>query len=180
MPKYKIGDRLWLARYGSTEVKKPCPICFGKKTVVLILGNDEQASLPCQMCVRGYSDLEGFIIESEYRAETKIIAVERLESQTDANGEITRYISGNYVFDEDHLFENRKDAEVKSLELKEQAEKDQMTRTELVKANIRKSFSWNAGYHIAAAKKSREQAEYHERSAKVCKARAKDDPTGEY
>ncbi len=47
MPKFKVGDTVWVAKCRYEPVQKLCPTCFGKKEVTLILGNGDSVILPC-------------------------------------------------------------------------------------------------------------------------------------
>jgi len=39
MERFKIGDKVWVARYSeNTAISVPCPVCYGKLKVTLILG----------------------------------------------------------------------------------------------------------------------------------------------
>lgn len=173
MAKYKIGDVLWFAQYNYTQVKKPCPVCFQKKEVTLILGNGDQIILPCQLCAARYDPPSGFVMEYEYTTKPEMIIIDRITTDSADEGK-ARYYSNCRVFDEDALFVDKADAETKIIELKIKLEQEQSERAEFIKKNQNKSYSWNAGYHMREAKHHREKMEYHENMAVICKAKAKD------
>jgi hypothetical protein len=38
---FKIGDTVWVPDCGNRQKQIPCPVCFGKLRVTIILGNEE-------------------------------------------------------------------------------------------------------------------------------------------
>ena len=174
MKQYHVNDTVWLARFNHEQVTKPCPVCFKTRQVTLILGNGDKVILPCNYCERGYIPPSGVITEYEYVAEARQIRITQVDSEETEDGTKYRYHSSpNYYHDDGNLlFDTAEEAQIKSLELKEKYEKEQLTRTENIKKSKHKSFSWNAGYHIGEAKRDRKSAEYHEKMAVICKERA--------
>lgn len=173
MKQYNVGDKVWVAHCEIQKIEKPCSICFGKRKVTLILGDGSEVILPCEYCGKGFNAPSGVITEYEFIAE----AIERIITEvhircTTAGGE-RKYHSGYYHFEEDEVFDTREEALAKCAEVVKKQEEEQTTCTERIKANQRKNFSWNAGYHLRNAKKDRASAEYHERMAILCKGRAR-------
>lgn len=166
---FKVGDRVWVARYGSTETRVPCPVCFGTKAVTLILGNGEQMRLECDYCAKGYGLPQGTIAGVEYapRAEERVI--DRVSvSATDVE-----YQSDCTIFRAPDVFATEAEALARAAVIAVQAEAERNARLEAAKEHAMKSYSWNAGYHMREAKELRERAERHERKAALCKAKAK-------
>ncbi len=54
-------------------------------------------------------------------------------------------------------------------------EEEQKTKAIYLKKEAKKSFAWNAGYHLREAKNHRKQAEYHDTKAIFCKAKGKEE-----
>jgi len=65
---FKIGDVVYFASAGQRQVDIPCPVCFGKREVTLILGNGDSVELPCDYCGKGYDGPRGYVLEYEYAA----------------------------------------------------------------------------------------------------------------
>jgi len=169
MDKFKIGDDAWSDHYGRKEITVPCPVCYGKKTVILILGNGDQIETPCDYCGKGWQGPRGFITEYQYVAEAKSVHITRIEQGITAGGVDIIYQDGSHIFH--RLFSTREDA-IKAAELRRsEIERDEATRAEYIKAKVHKDFSWNVGYHLREAKRCRENADRHERMAKLCKDR---------
>ena len=174
MKKYNVGDKIWFAHCGHREVTKTCPICFGKKEVTLILGNGDTVITQCDYCGKGWEFSTGYIKEYEYVAEPEQFSITHIRSECSSEGEKHKYHSYHYHFKDDVIFDTREEALIKCNEIVAQKEKDETTRAEYLKKNKYKSFSWNAGYHLREAKRNREEAERHEKLAKICKERSKE------
>jgi len=173
MPKFKVGDAVWIAKCGIESVQKICPTCFGKKEVTLILGNGDSVILPCKGCVIGFDPPGGYISECEYVAEPEMMVIWGMDIKINHDGERVCYYQQNRTYDDKDVYATKEEAQVRANEKKTQLEKEQTTRAEHVKKDIHKSFSWNASYHMRHAKKDRESAEYHDKMAVLCKARTK-------
>ena len=174
MPKFKVGDAVWIAKCGIESVRKICPTCFGKKEVILILGNDEWVVLPCKGCTPGFDPPRGYISEYEYVAEPEIMVISGITIEISRGEENVRYQCENRIFDEKDIWATAGEARIVANEKKVKQDEDQVTRAEHIKKDVQKSFSWNANYHMRHAKKDRESAEYHDKMAVICKAKAKD------
>ncbi len=171
MTKFNIDDTVYLATCRNEEIKVPCPVCYGKLEVVLILGNDDKVTLSCDYCGKGYDGPKGYTREYKFIVAAKPVTITGVDSEKRADGEKIQYRSGCYVYAEDQLFIKEEDALEKAKEVKAANDEEQNTRAKYIKHNVNKSFSWNAGYHFRCAKREREQAEYHEKKAALCKAR---------
>ena len=172
--KFKIGDVVWQARYGVTESKVPCPVCYGKRVVKIILGNDDVVETECGYCSCGYEGPRGFITEHRTEPTAQFRSIDGVEIFESSNGATVRYRDGGYVFDEEDLFATKEEAMVQAEILAAEHAEKEATRAEYIKKDKLKTFSWNAGYHMREAKRNRKDAEYHERKAVLCKARAKE------
>jgi hypothetical protein len=173
-PKYKIGDKAWIADAGMKQVQKECPVCYGKKEVTLILGNGESLLLPCEGCSVGYEPPRGYNMEYEYTAlaaqdTIKEIRCEYHEGRADIH---YIFISNRYE-EEINVFDNQEDATKLSAVRMKEYEAEEIKRSYNVRGYQAKNYSRKAGYHLREAKRLAEEIEYHNRMAKYCKDRAK-------
>ncbi len=97
-----------------------------------------------------------------------------MDIKIDHDGERVCYYQQNRTYDDKDVYATKEEAQIVANEKKAQRDKDQITRTESIKKDVQKSFSWNAHYHMRHAKKDRESAEYHDKMAVICKARIKE------
>ena len=174
MRKRKVGDTVWVASCGSKKVQKPCPICFEKKEVTLILGNGDSVILPCEYCGHGFDKPTGTIDEYEYIAEPKQMTVTTVSIKATSEGERIEYQCGHRTLDAIDVFDSEGEARVTADETARQKKQDDETVAERIKEYKRKSFAWNAGYHLREAERDRRSAEWHEENARLCKLRSRE------
>lgn len=175
MPKFRVGDKVWWAKCRWENKQILCPTCFGKKEVKLILGNGDEVTLPCQGCAPGFEFPTGQISEYDYVSEPEQVYITGMDIEINGNKEKVRYRGTSYIYDEEDLFLDQLEALAESQEKKRKLDEEQLTRTEYIKKNVHKSFSWNARYHMREAKQLRSKAEYHDKMAIVCKSKSKED-----
>jgi hypothetical protein len=175
--RFAIGDKAWLAQCQWAAVNKTCPTCHGKLAVTLVLGNGDEVALPCGGCSPGYGEPTGKITEYDYSVEPELVEITGMSIERDGEKETVEYKSGNSSFNrvfKDHsIFPTEGEARAKGAEMKAKLEEEQRTRAEAIKANVHKSFAWNAHYHMQEAESHRKAAAYHEGKARLCKERAK-------
>jgi len=143
---YDVGDKVWWAKYERQEVKKTCPICFGKMRVRVILGDDSQIETDCTYCERGFQKY-GYIIENEYVSAVEQIEITHKEVNEDENGRSVEYRHGNYCLTLDNAFDTREEAEEKLKEKISKAEQEDLERTEYLKNKNPRKYSWDVGYY---------------------------------
>lgn len=177
MKEYKVGDKVWLARCGTSTVTKTCPICFGKLKVKLILGDDSEIDLPCDYCGKGFEGPVGTVEEYEYVAEPELHTITRVTEETTSTGVEYEYHDESQGYcqglEASLIFITKEETADKCEEIKQAYEIEQAKSIKYLKKSKQKSFSWNAGYHLRCAKQERKSAEYHERMAIICKERSK-------
>jgi hypothetical protein len=164
-PRFNIGDRVWVAAYGNVAARITCPVCYGNRAVTLILGNGDEVRLPCGHCSPGYESPRGYV--TEYRAEAR--AYERvIDSVTVSTGAV-EYGAENYSFPEARAFATEAEALAAAEQIAAEAQQANERRADFGKEDAKRSFAWNAGYHLRESKRLREKADYHDRMAVLCK-----------
>lgn len=169
-PQFKIGDFVWFACYVADDLQRPCPICFGKKAVTLILGNGEAWIIACDYCGKGEISPRGFVTDRGIRPAVRGYTIDRVSvSATEVE-----YQSDCQILSADRTFATREDAMVKATEV---AASEQASRDKIIEYGVRhnaKGKPWSAGYHMREAKAARDRAELHERLAHECRAAKKE------
>jgi len=174
MEKFNIGDNVYNARCQWASKRELCPICFGKLQVTLVLGNNDSVILPCNYCAPGFEYPTGCISIYDYIIEAELVTITDIKVEISSSGEIYKYHSGCYSYDTENLFTNKEDALKRAVELKEVLDRDQEKRIDWIKKDKKKSFSWDAGYHLRHIKDLKKEIERHEQKAVLCKQRAKE------
>ena len=172
MEPFKVGDVVWFANCNTRPVEHPCPVCFGKLKVTVILGDGSRVETPCQNCGLGFNGPRGFVQEYEYVAKPEQVTITRIEQEITAKGVKQSLFGSNRILD-DLAFRTETEALAKCEEIAAQHRLEQETRACFIKKNQNKSYSWNAGYHMRTAEDYREKVAYHERMAVICKERSK-------
>lgn len=175
MSDYQVGDRPWYARFARyDEVRVPCPVCYGKREVKLILGNDDEVTLPCDYCGKGYEAPTGTVVEYQRTAEARQVTITAVDITETLSGVLRRYHwCDGYCADAEDLLGTEAEANVRAREKAEAQRLDEESCVEYLKKKAKASFSWNAGYWLKEANRCRRDAERYEEKARLCKARAK-------
>ncbi len=174
---FKIGDIAFAAHVETSRNEVVCPVCNGDKEVKLTLGNGTEVMLNCKYCAPGFDPPRGWI-HAEYIAEAyvKQIEVQGIRTDTDREtGEIEttlQYESRLYDV-ERYIGLNYEDAYAKAQKLAEAQDTQYKAKFEASaeKAKKDKSYTWHVGYHMRAAKSAREEAERHEKSARIMESK---------
>lgn len=170
----KVGDTVWFAQCGTREVIRPCPVCFGKLAVTVILGNDEHIATPCDYCGKGYGGPTGVEREYEWIAKPTQITITGVTTEDRGNGPECSYrFHEGYCADQGELFDTKEEAEARcAVKAAEHAE-DERKRREWRKESAHKSFSWHVGYHRKEVREAKRRLAWHEARVIACTARAK-------
>lgn len=176
MKKYNVGDIVWIAKVDSNrQLTIPCPICFGKCKVTLILGNDDTVELPCDYCRNGYNAPTGIVTECDYYVGAEKVYIHSVTIEETCDGIEYKYMSGNFVLYNDRVFDTKEEAVEYCKKLVADLKDKDERRTEYLKQDCKKNFSWNAGYHLREAKRKEKEAAQHKEKAKLCKAKSKEE-----
>jgi len=124
---YNVGDKVWWAKYQRQEVKKTCPICFGKMRVRVILGDESQIETDCTFCERGFQKY-GWISEYEYVSAVEQVEITHKEVNEGTNGRNVEYRYGSYCLTLDNAFDTKEQAETALLKKIEKAEQEDLER----------------------------------------------------
>ena len=169
---FNVGDTVWWATCENESVRKPCPICFGKYVVTLILGNDEHVQTPCDFCRTGFQVSSGYINEYEWKSNVKAVILTGKQVNERNGVREVEYRYDNYILRHDNAFRKKEEADARVLELIAQHEAEEKARMEHRKEQDKKSYAWHVGYHKRCAKLARRQLEYHEKKVITMKNRS--------
>ncbi len=160
--RYKLGDKVYWIESGTNYGKTiPCPVCFGKRFVTVILGDDSQVKTECGYCSHGYDRPSGSAKVWEPNAILK-------------NGTITgvsckdgiRYEVGYTSLYEYELYDNESIAEeARKIRLEEEIKRAEVWFKESF-VNCTKKQAWSAGYHRNQIKSAERNIEWHQ--ARLC------------
>lgn len=179
---FKVGDVVWVPRAGLSQETRPCRVCAGTKVVTLVLGTGEQVQLECGYCGHGFEAPTG--IEKEYAfvgtVERYVIdRIVRAEGATDESRHPPLELHANVSecswrpLKPEQVYRTQEAAQAATYALVAQHEAEVEERMAWKERDTKKSYAWNAGYHLRCAKDAAEKLAYHSKKAVLLKAKAK-------
>lgn len=167
---HAIGETVfWVESSTNYSKKIPCKMCFGKKRVQLILGDESVIDSSCGYCENGYFGPTGFCTIWEPMAEVKMGRITGI-SQRDG----VRYEIGHKNLFHHEVYADAAIAEeirkIKYEEVKKHAE--EWSKENFV--NCTKKQIWSAGYHQRCIEDAKRNIEWHTMRAKMIKERTTD------
>ena len=170
MTEYARGDTAFHASYTSEQVRRTCPICFGQKTVRVILGDETIIQTPCDFCGLGFEGPRGYVTEWERTPRVERVTITRVSIE-DGESRTICYASGHRYLSPEDLFDDEVSALTRAKELQEEADKADAKRSDSGRKHSVQTIVWSIGYHLREAKRERESAERHEARAFVLQAK---------
>lgn len=165
--KYSIGDIVYWV-YSSTHYEHsiPCEMCFGKRVVKIILGNDEVVTSECGACSHGMDYATGTMKTWKPIA---IVHTGRITGVSTYGG--TRYEVDGRSVSEHELFSNKEEAEkVREIKLQE-AVAQANTNFQNKLNNCKKSQIWSTHYHRSRIEDAKRTIEWHQNRLAMIKER---------
>jgi hypothetical protein len=170
MKEYNIGDKVYWAVYDRKDTIKPCPVCFGKKVVIVILGNDEKVETPCNYCEKGFESSTGYVKEYEWVSKVELVGITAKEVKENSEGRFIEYRYGHYCLDSKDIFDTPEQAEIRVAEKIKEKEIEENQRYQSIKNNKLMSLSWSIGYHQKRVRDAEKEIKYHSEKVKIVKA----------
>jgi hypothetical protein len=160
-PPFEFGQTVWIARaHPYAEKRVPCPICFGKRSVVLILGNGEHQPVECQGCGLGFEGPRGYVRQNGPSSEVCRATVTGLK-RTGSGWEVS---CGDWGVVEREVFGTEAEAEARRVVLHREAEKQADRNFESQFKRKKKDHGWTVRHHNERLKDLRSQIEWLARS----------------
>lgn len=158
---FNVGDSVYWAKAETRLVHKPCPVCFGKRRVTVILGNDEQVSVECDYCGKGWENARGYVESYDWVPGVQQITLDK-KTVEEVNGERNvEYRYGGYVLRDEDIFSTTTEANDRIKEKIIERDRAEAEKIERTKDDKTKSFGWLVGYHRREKKRAEQQVEYH-------------------
>jgi hypothetical protein len=180
----KVGEQAWFARWTPRQVTVPCPVCFGNRSVMIILGDGSPVIVACHYCGSGFDGPQGVTVEYEHDPVAQRVTVREVhvDEQRGADGveRRVRYLLGDAAgwADDGDLFTDEAEAlaRAKARTAEVFAWEDSAERKRHRKCSALNDAIWAAGYHLREAKRCRKEAERHEARAALARARGTEAP----
>jgi hypothetical protein len=172
--KFQIGDWCWKPSVRAEKSEEPCPICFGRLEVTLILGNGDQIVTECRYCFVGFDGPFGVVPSNEYYVgEAQLKQITGIDTRRADDGELeyTYWFGG--VGTSGPVFKTAEEANEFAVMDAEQRRISWQERKLTEKHREYQSYSSNAGYFLERAEQARKDAERYEAKAKYMKSKAR-------
>lgn len=169
---FQIGEMVYFVKLGSREYWIPCPDCFGKRALTVIMGDGSEVSIACAGCDAGLFEPPRGVVK-RYQA-TATVAVGPVYEITSKGGKIAYavgYSSG--YWHPDDIFATAEEAGL-ALEAAVKTQQDQEQANFDRREKPTRTWSWNAHYHRARIRDAEKELAYHKSKLAVAKAKAKE------
>lgn len=166
-----IGDTIFWVESGTNYCKQiPCPMCFGKRIVTIILGDDSQTKIECGFCQRGTDRPSGMATTWEPSAITQSGTITGVSTRDGVKYEV-----GHKSINEYETYPTKEIAEIVRLAKFEevQARADLWFKESFVTA--KKKQIWSAGYNRDCIARAKRTIEWHESRLGMIADKAKGD-----
>ena len=174
---FKIGDTVWTCSLKEHKNRIPCPVCFTKKKVTLVLGDDTEVQLDCRWCQSGFDPPAGYIEDGYLLGKDVVQRIITGIDQRSKNDDtrITYWFSGQ-GFGAERVAETREEAMQKATSEAEKYTTNNRVGRENRKHKEYESYSWNAGYYMRQAKRGLKDYEHYLDKARVMESKARKQP----
>ena len=168
---FEIGDTIYVARTGRSQVARTCPECLGSGRLRVILGDESEVSIFCECCKQdGYADCwrqqscgQQMVWEFVAKAEPIIVAGVEVKTTADETEVTYRYnwseCGGNLCYGKD-AFATKEEALARATEIKAEHEADELQRLGR-KEKQHQTWARNVAYHRQCIRKAQKDLDYH-------------------
>jgi len=167
---FKIGDTVWVGEFQQRKDRVPCPVCFTKRYVTLILGDDTEVEVECKFCDVGHFGAQGYVIDGYHYVTT---ATPKTITGMDIRKDEITYWFGGIGHQEERVAATEEEAVAKA---QVDADKYNTNKRELQlerKHTSYKSYTWNAGYFMKKAKGALQDHKHYTEKAKIMESKAR-------
>ena len=168
--RFQMGDQAWRASFDSTPAYVQCPDCCGSGRLRVIMGDDQEVSIDCQNCTRGYHGPQGVLQVYERTPRAEPVTITGMEMDAD---KIVYRTSTSRTVDDADLFADEHQAVARAQEIGDQLGAEERARIANKEKDTR-SWAWNASYHRKAIKEAERQIAYHTSKLAVAVLKAKE------
>lgn len=172
MPKFNVGDQVWMATFKPVETFIECPDCGGRGHIRCLLHDDTMVKVECWGCRRGWHPPTGKILVYVRTPKPSLTTITGYEVAAD---KIEYRTSDSYIVDEASLFTDEESAAARSAELAARHDCEELDRIGKKEKDTR-SWAWNVHYHRAEIRRAEQSIIYHTSKLNVARVKAKEKP----
>ena len=180
IPKFEIGQTVWVARTTRRAAHVVCPVCFGKKVVTLELGDGSRIEMDCDYCSKGYEAPTGYV-DGDWSWEPRIegpytivgVRTEVDEDETEIMYWTRTPENSKIGFSEDKVAVTQEGAERLAREMAIRQQEKELKDEREKKEKPHKSYSWHVGYHLRKAAQASAEYTRHTEKAKFMESKVR-------
>lgn len=155
---FEIGQTFWIASHIPRQGTIPCPICLGRRVVVVLIGEDERVDVDCEACGVGYEGPKGTITEWTWTPGAEPFVIKDIVSMSGASWRVRS--AGNVQADFDTLYQTEADALAASAVRCDANHEGNMMRRRHRKQGVSKA-TWAIQYHRKCIADAERQIAWH-------------------
>lgn len=158
---FAIGEEVfvaWARSYNQETIK--CPVCDGKRSVTLILGDGEHVPIECEFCQRGCDPPGGYVTRYVAASGVNRAVIEGI-ALNDGDWKFTIDHHTHKLADAD-MFTNEAEAEARRVVMHAEAERQAQANFESQFKGSKRKHSWTVGYHRSEIADLKRKLEWHE------------------
>lgn len=156
---FEIGKTYYLPEHQPEKIQVLCPVCYGKKRVEIILGNDERVSVECDGCGLGFDGPRGFVHDYSYTPRVTPFTIASVASMYGEDWYVTstdgRQANWKYLRESEAVA--RQECVDRAKELVE----ENMRRSATSNKQKLKSKTWSVRYHEGIIKDIERKIAWH-------------------
>jgi ribosomal protein S27E len=163
-----IGETVyWVESHTHYGLSIPCPMCFGKQFVTIILGDESQTKIECGMCSHGLDRATGQARTWDAAAFVRSGVITGISTR-----EGIKYEVGYQSVYAHECFDSKEAAEPARLAALKEVQERRSKWAEDNFVNCKKSQIWHAGYHRSCIESAERSIEWHKARLGMIKDRA--------
>ena len=170
IPKYAIGQEVWLATFDSEETSIECPDCGGTGRLRVTFHDETTVSIECRNCACGYDPPTGRVRCYDRKPKAPLVTISGVEISDRG----VEYRSRHYILEEGRMFLTEDEALRAAERLAADEDRGERERI-LRKEKDTRTWAWNASYHRNEIKRAKQSIAYHESKLAVASVKAKED-----
>jgi len=166
---FNIGDTYYFPQYRPSQVTAPCPTCYGKLKVTVVLGNGESVLVDCETCGRGYEGPTGYVTDHSYAPVVTTFVIKHIHSMYEGEWVVVSWQGERATFTD--LRRTYALAWEAATERAQAAEERNMLQSQSQSKSQRENLCWTIAYHEKCIKTIEKTLAWHR--SKVSERKAK-------
>jgi hypothetical protein len=172
MEVFKIGQAVWVGDVNTEKTKDPCPVCYGKKYITVILGNRDRAKVACNFCDEPFYGPRGWVYGE---SRTVVGAHQEVITGMDIREDDVTYWFGGHGWHDERVAVTKEEALEKAKLVAIRYDEQHKQRTaDLAKHDVNKTYAWNVGHYKNQLERAQRDIEFYTKKIEITQAKIKE------